>query len=200
MHVEFLVEDDSTAASVNVIIDRLLSGGQGHSRHIRSFGGKQRMLRDLGGHMQALRWADAVVVVIDQDRDDCIDLKRRIEDIARASRLLTSAAEADRRLFRVRIAMHELETWFLGDPIAIRAAYPRVQPIRISQAPALDEEPDAWERLERILQRGGYYEAGLQKISVAEAISQHLDLSPDANASHSFRLFLRTLRETYGLD
>ena len=95
--------------------------------------------------------------------------------------------------------MHELETWFLGDPIAIRAAYPRVQPIRVSQAPALDEEPDAWERLERILQRGGYYEAGLQKISVAEAISQHLSLSPDANASHSFRLFLRTLRETYGI-
>lgn len=200
MHVEFLVEDDSTAASVSVIIDRLLSGRQGHSQHIRSFGGKQRMLRDLGGHMQALRWADAVIVVLDQDRDDCIELKRRIEDIARASRLLPSAAGAGRRMFRVRIAMHELETWFLGDPSAIRAAFPRAQPTRVSRAPALDEEPDAWERLERVLQRGGYYEAGLQKIAVAEAISQHLDLSAEGNASHSFRLFLRTLRETYELD
>ena len=103
-------------------------------------------------------------------------------------------------MFRVRIAMHELETWFLGDPSAIRAAFPRAQPTRVSRAPALDEEPDAWERLERVLQRGGYYEAGLQKIAVAEAISQHLDLSAEGNASHSFRLFLRTLRETYELD
>ena len=200
MHTEFLVEDESTAASVNVIMRRLLGSASPHSWHIRPFGGKHRMLRDLGGHFQALRWADAVIVIIDQDRDDCVELKRQIENLAKYSLLVPSSVKASKRLFRVRIAMHELETWFLGDPIAIRAAYPRVQPIRISQAPALDEEPDAWERLERILQRGGYYEAGLQKISVAEAISQHLDLSPDANASHSFRLFLRTLRETYGLD
>ena len=203
MHTEFLVEDESTAASVNVIMRRLLGSASPHSWHIRPFGGKQRMLRDLGGHFQALQWADAVVVIIDQDRDDCVELKRQIESLAKYSLLVPSSVKASKRLFRVRIAMHELETWFLGDPVAIQAAYPRVRTVHLKRkrlATALDNEPNAWERLERILQRAGYYKSGLQKIAAAEAVSQHLSLSPDVNASHSFRVFLRTLRDAYDLE
>jgi hypothetical protein len=44
-----------------------------------------------------------------------------------------------------------------------------------------------WEALERVLQRYGYYSAGLPKIEVARNISQHM--MPKRNSSKSFNTF-----------
>ena len=97
--------------------------------------------------------------------------------------------------------MTELESWFIGDPIAVRSAYPRVTAgdMRITVKDGVDTLPNAWEWLEHRLIRRRYYITRMPKVEVARMISEHLNLAPDANASHSFRLFLRTLRETYGL-
>ena len=160
------------------------------------------MLKHLPGTLYSLaqaRYADRVIVVIDQDRDDCVTLKQDIVEIAIKQGLVPREHLTIDTLLRVRIAMHELETWFLGDPDAVRAAYPGARLNPRATPPDIDLQPDAWERLERLLQRRGYYQAGIPKVEVAEAIAQHLSLDPNHNTSRSFQLFLRTLREVYRL-
>ena len=54
------------------------------------------------------------LVLRDKDSEDCIDLKRR---------LLKICDDTGRRDCTVRIAVHCLESWILGDMQAISAAY-----------------------------------------------------------------------------
>ena len=204
IHAEFLVEDASTARVVSALLSRLRLNRDGRSGEVTSFGGKERMLRTLPGLFYTLaraQYADRVIVVIDQDTDDCEALKRHIHDDAVAADLVYRNQLTSESSLRIRIAMTELESWFIGDPAAVRAAFPHLteRDMRLRRGQHPDDMPNAWEWLERRLMQRGYFPVGMRKVVAAEAIAQHLDLSPEANASQSFRLFLRTLRETYEL-
>ena len=204
MHAEFLVEDYSTEEAVAILLSRLLADHPERTARIASFNGKQRMLgqlRDRFGTLARTPYVDRVIVVIDQDRDDCEELKRRIYEDAVAARLVYRNQPTVESALRIRIAMTELESWFIGDPAAVRAAYPRLteRDLRLRRNERPDALPDAWEWLERRLMQRRYFPQGLRKLEAARAIAPHLDLSPEGNASRSFRLFLRTLRETYEL-
>ena len=59
----------------------------------------------------------------------------------------------------------------------------------------VDQLRDAPEALHQALKRGGYYSSVLPKVEVAEKIAPHLDLTPGANRSHSFNVFLRSLND-----
>ena len=56
----------------------------------------------------------------------------------------------------------------------------------------LVEEP-SMEEFQRILQRHGYFKAGLRKIEAARAISAHVD--PSRNRSRSFLAFYNAIIE-----
>ena len=203
MHAEILVEDRSTVATVRVLLSRMVPSGNGHSWRITPFDGKDSMPPRLPGTFRGLarsRHADRVIVVIDQDRDSCYALKQRISEMAASVGLIRTNQPTAETALRIRIVMTELESWFIGDPPAVRAAYPRVteRDMRLRRREP-DTLIDASEWLERRLVVRGYYPRRLPKVDVAEAIAPHLNLAPDANASQSFRLFLRTLRETYEL-
>lgn len=201
-HAEVLVEDESTAVAVDVILQRLVGESSMQTWHLTPFRGKERMLRNLPAIFYSLgqaRYADKVVVVIDQDRDDCQWLKSQIWQMAVSGGLVGPDETTQQTSLRVRIAMTELESWFLGDTHAIRTAYPRVGEREVRVSGDVDLRQSAWEFLQRPLLRHRYFDTRMPKTIVAKAIAPHLDLSPDANASQSFRLFLRTLRETYGL-
>ena len=103
---------------------------------------------------------------------------------------------------RMRIAVTELEAWFIGDVAATRAAYPRISDtdLSIRRWQEADAVPDAWEWFEKRLIRRRYYVTRMPKIEVARNIAANLNLDPNHNTSRSFRLFLRTLREVYGLS
>jgi hypothetical protein len=68
-----------------------------------------------------------IVVLVDEDREDCRRLKSKLEAAAAAAGLLTKT-KARKTPFVVlnRIAVEELEAWFLGDVEALRTAYPGV--------------------------------------------------------------------------
>ena len=205
MHADILVEDESTAAAVSVLLSRLIGNRVEHSSEIQSFNGKDRMLRRLPGVLRAqarAEYADRVIVVIDQDDDSCYELKQRIHDTAVSVGLIYAGQPAVDTRLRIRIATTELESWFIGDPAAVRAAYPRLteRDLRLRRREHPDTMTHAWEWLQRRLVSHGYYADRMPKAEVARAIAPHLDLSPEGNASYSFRLFLRTLRETYELD
>ena len=93
-----------------------------------------------------------------------------------------------------RLAVTELEAWFLGDREAIQAAYPRVHAHHFK---GLQRDPDtirdAWETLHRVLQKGGYYLTSKAKVEWAESIARHLDPNPAQNDSASFKYFCEGL-------
>jgi len=124
-----------------------------------------------------------------------------MEGAAKAARLLTKSTARTTSRVRIvnRIAVEELEAWFLGDPDAVRIAYPRVS--GTFERRAAYRHPDAvsggtWEALERLLQRAGYFPGGLAKIATASAIAEHM--APDRNRSPSFAMFRRALTELVG--
>jgi hypothetical protein len=100
-----------------------------------------------------------------------------------------------------RIAIEELEAWFFGEWSAVRQAYPRVS-VRIpSQAAYRASDSIAggtWEALERVLRKAGYFNQGLPKKEVANAVGRYMD--PDANTSPSFLIFRAAVLEAVILD
>jgi hypothetical protein len=171
------------------------------TRRLHCFQGKADLLSKLPARLRGYQsWIPPdwrVIVLVDEDRDDCTRLKQQLEHAARHANLPTKSAVRGHRHFHVvnRIAVEELEAWFFGDVEALATAYPGV-PTSLSRR-AKFRDPDAitggtWEALEKVLQSAGYFAAGLPKIEVARTIGQHLD--PSRNQSRSFRSFVAGLR------
>ncbi|HEY5853216.1 MAG TPA: DUF4276 family protein [Aldersonia sp.] len=94
-----------------------------------------------------------------------------------------------------RIAVEELEAWFLGDVNAICAAYPGV-PTTLANRSGL-RDPDAVrggtaEALERVLKQSGDATGGLSKTDAARRIALHMEI--ENNRSNSFCQFRDGLR------
>jgi len=194
MHVEFLLEERSAEAFLQGFLPKLLPSTT--SWNLIAFQGKTDLLDKLEARLRGFRsWIPAdwrIVVLLDEDREDCRALKTRMEAAARAAGFSTKSRPEAGGAFSVlnRISVEELEAWFFGDVPALVSAYPGVSPHLASRAAYRD--PDAitggtWEALERELQRAGYYGGGLPKIEVARNMAAHMD--PARNTSASFRCF-----------
>lgn len=199
MHLEFLVEEASSETALNSLVPKIV--GDNVTFAIHPFNGKDDLLRNLLNRLKGYRpWIPEdyrIVVLIDEDRADCIELKGRLEKSAIDAGFITKTTRGE-DIYHVlnRIAVEELEAWFFGDVQAIVMAYPRVPKSLGSREKY--RNPDAiaggtWETLERVLQRAGYYAAGMPKIEVARNISQHM--IPENNKSKSFQVFRDALQE-----
>ncbi|MEH1838490.1 MAG: DUF4276 family protein [Nostoc sp.] len=166
--------------------------GYTHTLKIHNFQNKDRLLKKLPERMKAYAnfvpddWR--IVIIVDEDRCDCQELKRKLCD---ASSVVTKHKG---NIVLHRIAVEELESWFIGDVTAIRAEYEKI-PVSLSQQ-AKFRNPDTikggtWEQLDKILKKYGY-ETGLQKINFAEKVSPHMDV--ENNLSRSFQIFQYGLR------
>lgn len=199
MHIEFLVEEQSAEAALVNLVPKIV--GSETSFKIISFQGKPDLLAKLPQRLRGYRqWIPddwRIVVLVDVDNEDCLILKERLERVATDSGFLTKTA-AGRDRFQVlnRLAVEELEAWFIGDEEAIRTAYPRVA--RNLAQKERYRDPDAiaggtWEALERLLRKGGYFPGGLGKVTAARTISLHM--VPERNRSRSFQVFREGLLE-----
>lgn len=201
-HLEILVEEPSMEAFLTALLPRLLTDGT--TFKIITFQGKSDLLGKLESRLRAYAaWLPAthrIVIVVDRDDDDCVALKRRLEDCAAAAGLLSRTA-ANGRPWRVvtRIAVEELEAWYFGDWEAARQAYPRVKATVPAQAAYRDPDRIAggtWEHFEKVLRDSGYYRSGLRKIEAARALGQRID--PVRNRSRSFVAFRDAILEAVG--
>lgn len=190
MHIEFLVEEYSIEVTLKIIVPKII--GDNHSFLIHNFQNKDRLLKKLPERMNAYAkfvpedWR--IVVVVDQDRDDCLDLKKILCD---ASSVVT---QQKGNIVLHRIAVEELESWFLGHISAICAEYKKI-PTSLCQQAGF-RNPDTikggtWEQLDRILKKYGY-ETGLQKIDFAQKVAPYMDM--ENNQSKSFQVFRDGLR------
>jgi hypothetical protein len=178
MHIELFLEEPSAEAFLSGFLHNLLPAETTWNPIV--FQGKSDLLANLERRLKGYKsWMPEdwkIVVLIDEDRADCLSLKQQMETAAANAGLITRSA-ANGGTFTVlnRIAVEELEAWFFGDVEALATAY-----------------PDAigggtWEALERVLQRAGYFAAGLSKIEVAREMARHMDAG--RNTSASFKCF-----------
>ncbi len=194
MHIEFLLEEASMEALLNTLLPRML--GDGVSFRLHNMGGKSSLLKNLESRLKGYAsWIPddyRIIVLVDEDRQDCITLKSKIEGAIESAGLSHPSALMSSGVFQcaVRICVEELEAWIFGDCGALRSVYPRVPRTLESKAPYRD--PDAiaggtWEVLERVLIRAGYYTAGMPKVEVATNVAHFMNVND--NRSKSFQVF-----------
>ncbi len=197
MRVEILVEEPSAVAMLAQLMPLLLQ--EGDSWHPVPHRGKDQLLKELPRRLKSyanrvLYEPDLrVILLMDADRN-CRKAKAILEQLVADAGLVSKANAQAGQSFNVitRLAVSELEAWFLGDRTAISAAYPRVHANHFKgMSMPCDEVPDAWETLHRLLQKGGYYPGRYLKVEAAEQIAAYLH--PARNTSASFRYFCEGL-------
>ena len=202
MHIKFFLEEPSAEEALRHILPKILSP------HVicifRVFEGKEDMLEELPNHLKGHQWIPddwRLIVLIDEDRKDCHELKAELEQAAHEAGFMTKSSAGPNEDFQVvnRLAIEELEAWFFGDVEALHAAYPRIS--QNLQHQAKYRNPDAvpggtYEALERLLIEKNYYTKRISKPTVAQNIAQHM--VPSRNRSKSFQVFVEGLKACVG--
>lgn len=167
----FFLEEPSAKAMLEGVLPRLLDDCM-VVRYV-VFEGKQDLEKRLPRRLRAWQNPQARFIVMrDQDSGDCHVIKRQLAGMCAAAGYPDTL---------VRIACHELESFYLGDLHAVASA---LGPANLSkkQGNAKYRDPDslnnAAQELKRIATR-------YQKLSGSRAIAPVLSL--EHNRSHSFR-------------
>ena len=194
MHLEILVEEQSTEAALQKLLPKII--GNEVTFRIIVHQGKKDLLKNIAAKLRAYsRWITEeikIVVLLDLDRDDCRKLKAKLNKLADDAglKIKTSIGElsSDFQILN-RIAIEELESWFLGDKKAIHSAYKKVSTKELDKTKYCNPDSivNAWEELERLLQKYRYYPGGLNKIQNARLISEYMNIN--SNSSASFNAF-----------
>lgn len=203
MHLEFFLEERSAEVALKAILPKIVSPNV--SRRFHEFQGKHNLLKQLPRRLKSYRFKRRcdwrIVVLIDEDRENCHVLKSKLEQIAHDAGFVTKSSVVKNQDFQIvnRLAIEELEAWFFGDPKAVRRAFPRVS--RTFEHQAKFRNPDAitggtHEALKRLLKR--HYRRGLTKTAVAQKIASHME--PNCNTSKSFQVFVEGLKACVGED
>jgi hypothetical protein len=217
MHFEIVVEDSSGAKLMEAVLPKLI-GEQGdpHSWRVHGYKGigripkkemsatadpAKRMLLDqlpriLRGYGKT-PGIDAVVVILDTDKRNCVDF------LAELKALATGCNPAPNTLFR--LAIEEVEAWYLGDRQALEKAYPRAKADVLNRY-VQDTACGTWELLADAIHAGGsaairkagWPLPGQIKHEWAEKIGPLLD--PDRNVSPSFGKLRDGLRRLAAQD
>ncbi|MGB4336308.1 MAG: DUF4276 family protein [Chromatiaceae bacterium] len=202
MHIEILVEDSSGEKLLNAVLPKLL-GEQGdpHSWRVHAYKGIGRIPKNLSAGADPAKrilldqlprllqgygrttGIDAVVVVLDTDKRNCVDF------LAELKALATGCKPAPNTLFR--LAIEEVEAWYLGDLQALVQAYPRAKAAALNRY-VQDSACNPWELLadavhpggSAAIKKAGWPLPGQVKHQWAERIGPLLD--PDRNVSPSF--------------
>ena len=211
MHIEMLVEDSSGKVLLDVLVPRILGEwGSAHTWNIHHYKGigripaglstkgdpAKRILLDqlpriLKGYGNT-PGIDAVVVVLDSDRRNCADFLAELKTVA------AHCHHAPNTLFR--LAIEEMEAWYIGDHGALMAAYPKAKS-RVFDTYAQDSVCGIWELLADAVYPGGAAAIkkagrplpGQVKHEWANKIGPLLDI--EQNQSPSFRKFRDGLRK-----
>ncbi len=181
MELYFMLEEPSMKELLKMILPRVLP--EGIQYHLIKHEGKQDLEKSLPRKLRAITHDARFIVVRDQDSADCYEIKKRLCDICSSS---------GRKDTVVRIACHEMESWFLGDLQAVEKAY-NIGGLSRRQQQRKYRNPDGLNNAAQELKK---LVPGYQKISGARTIGQHMDIN--RNCSASFRVFLEGVYKALG--
>jgi hypothetical protein len=180
----FFLEEPSAKAMLEGLLPRLLPVDI-RLRYI-PFEGKQDLEKQLVRRLKHYNVPDARFVVLrDQDSGDCRLIKKR---------LIEKCREAGRADTRVRIACHELESWYLADLAAVESGL-EIKGLSARQNRKKYREPDqsanASEEMAKLTQHR------YQKVGGSRAIGPHLDV--ENTRSRSFAVFVSGLQKLFAI-
>jgi hypothetical protein len=183
--IEILVEEVSMEKFLHGILPSILPEGFaiGSNCFVRPHSGKSDLLKSVKNKARAFKHYHLpvkLVVIHDQDANDCVALKQHIKDVIRAE-------NPDIPLL-VRIACKELENWYLGDLEAVEKAYPESKAAKLSRKAKFRNPDDlnGHDEMKKICSAFG-------KVSGAARLSKLV--SPDKNNSPSFNHFVTGLQK-----
>ncbi len=175
-----LTEEPSMKVFLETLIRRIYPNLQ---MTIKAFRGKQDLEKGVARFLRHWQAPDSrFIVVHDQDSWDCLKLKR----------WLTMICDEARVGVAVRIACHELESWYWGDLSAVGLAFNKKDLQRLASRRNY-REPDRIVSPKNELKR---YLPQYEQQAGARAIAEHIDIG--RNTSHSFRVFMNKLDEFSG--
>ncbi len=210
MHIEILVEDSSGERLLDALLPKLLGElNNPHSWRVHAYKGIGRIPKHLNAGADPTKrilldqlprllrgygktpGVDAVVVVLDTDKRNCIEFLSELKAVA------AECDPAPRTMFR--LAIEEVEAWYLGDREALTEAYPKVNSTILARY-TQDSACDTWELLadaiypggSAAIKKSGWPASGRVKHEWAEKIGPLLN--PDRNVSPSFQKLRDGLR------
>lgn len=213
MHFQFLIEDQSSAVLMEILMKKITSGNPNITYDCKSFKGiggftkkntvketkSGKLLNDLAtylrGFNKSLQYIQAaIIVVLDNDDRDIDAFRSELESVAVHNKITIDHVFC--------IAVEEVEAWLLGDEKAILAAYPLAR-MQVLKTYAQDSICGTWEVLADAVYPGGitrfkrdcptYIEVGKYKSEWAQKIGKHMDLS--FNKSPSFNYFMTEIEK-----
>jgi len=177
----FFLEEESARALLEGLLPRFLPMERIDARYV-VFEGKQDLEKQLVRKMRHWRTPNSHFIVLrDQDSADCKDVKKRLADLCKQARHPEAL---------VRIACHEIESWYLGDLAAVERAL-NLKGVARMQAKRKFRDPDRLANAceEMVKLTDGVY----QNIGGSRAMGQVLDPG-QPNRSASFRAFVAGVR------
>ncbi len=218
MHFEILVEDQSGAKALNILVPKII--GDEHTFRIHLYKGIGRIPKNLNGNADPSKrilldqlprllrgygntfanYPDdspaAVILVCDLD-NKCLKAFR--QELLEMLNACNPKPET-----RFCIAIEEGEAWFLGDIQAIEAAYPKAK-VSVLNAYKNDAICGTWERLADAVFPGGapslsvkgWRAIGAEKSVWSERVAPYMDVAN--NLSPSFCYFKEKLQGLAGI-
>lgn len=174
--IEILVEEKSMEELLSLFLPTILPNTWhlGHNYFIRSHEGKNDLQKSIPKKVRVFsNWHEplGVIIIHDQDSDDCKKLKARLIDLCKNNGNCPHL---------IRIVCRELESWYIGDFYAIKSAYPNFKAENYSKK-AKYRNPDicnASYELNKLLPE-------FQKVGSAKKIAPFLNVN--TNKSNSFK-------------
>jgi hypothetical protein len=214
MHFEILVEDKSGKTALDILVPKIINTEE-HTFNIIAYKGighipknltsnsdpKKRILLDqlprlIKGYGKTLSYFPAVLIVICDLDDRCLSAFRKELVV-----LVDSCEPKPKTQFC--IAIEEGEAWYLGDLVAVKAAYPSAKEAVLNSY-TNDDICGTWEKLADAVYFGGcqklsklgHQAIGKEKATWAEKISPLMDINN--NQSPSFCYFRDQLQRLSG--
>jgi len=181
-HLVCLLEEPSAKEMLQGILKNILA--EDVHDYYMVFEGKQDLEKRLMKRMKFWQKPDSVFLVMrDKDSGDCMAIKQSLLD------KVTEAGRQDITL--IRIACHELESFYLGDLAAVEKGL-ELKGLSRHQHTKKFRKPDnlanASEELSKLTKKT------YQKVSGSRAIAPYLKID-GSNKSHSFNILLDGLRK-----
>lgn len=213
MYFQFLIEDQSSAALIEILMQRISLTHEGITFNCKAFKGiggftkkntvketkSGKLLNDLATYLRGFNKslqniAAVVVIVLDNDTRNTEAFLAELSQIANQNKI-----EVD---YVFCIAVEEVEAWLLGDEAAILKAYPSAK-VRQLHEYVQDSICGTWEVLADVVYPGGvsklkkncptYMELGKCKSEWAKKIGIHMDIAH--NSSPSFNYFITEINK-----
>ena len=211
MHFQYLVEDQSGAALIRILMQKIVElypNATYDCKGFRGIGGFTRkntiketktgkLLNDLATYLRGFdrslqSFPSVIIVVLDSDDHDVQQFRSELEAVAMQNMIKIDHVFC--------LSVEEIEAWLLGDRHALLSAYPHAK-MHVLNTYVQDSICGTWEVLADAVYPGGtsklsrehasFIEIGKLKAEWAQNIGIHMDLK--SNESPSFNDFIHEI-------